>query len=60
MDTRETMDYILTNFNWWVGYCSEINSKTIRHRHNKGTLSESAYEKIFEFHGFKKNLTWSR
>jgi hypothetical protein len=58
--TQETMDHILTNFNWWVGYCNENTAKTIRKRHADGKLSIKTYEKVFAHHGFKKNLTWSR
>lgn len=56
----DLFEYLTTNSNWWKGYCSEVNSRSILHRHREGKLTEATYEKIFTFHGFKKTVTWTR
>lgn len=34
------------------------NSRLIKFRHKKGTLTEETYEKLFDFFGYTKKQSW--
>lgn len=59
LTTKQAMNIILQKPLWYEGYCNVKTARTILHRHKKGILSDTTYEKILFHFGFKKQITWS-
>ena len=54
---------MITSTKKWYEYndfCDKNAAAVMKHRHQKGELSEESYEKLFFHFGYIKELTWTK
>lgn len=60
MTTQEVFNKITSEHKWYSGYCTRQYAYILKKRFNSGGLTEDKITQMFEFFGYKKDLTWAK